>query len=151
MAIEDGIKTLLDADLTLAAILTGGVWNRDLRRKGPGATPAAFSPDPPHQVRPSAVIIPQIQIIDEFGPVGGFFGEAVVRLYAPAHATGHTAINSAVDRIIAILHTTWIANGPHGVELQIGGREGVRDSGEVDGAVTDVVTVRFASIWGLFL
>lgn len=147
MAIEDSIKAILDADTTLTDLLTGGIWNRDLRRKGPGATAGAFAPEPPHQVRPSLVVLPEVFAADDVGPAASYFGQVALRIYAPAHQTGRDVIHSAINRLIVLLSEVWVADDGNGVELRIGSRDGVGDSAEIEGAITDVLTIRVAGLW----
>ncbi len=103
---EAVVDILTDAP-TIAELLPGGVWNRELRREGAGNTAAAWGPinasDPlsPVGLRPSVVV----RDAGEFGTGFRFGADAKVMLflYVPASDAGRALIARFDARLRALL------------------------------------------------
>ena len=136
-----------DADLT--ALLSGGIYDRELKREGPGATPNAFAPTPPNQVRPAAVVRDDGDNDDVFGPRGAQQTFVTLWVYAPATANGKEAIATAIDmarsRLIGWQMPT--ANGAAATVETVAGRLGVRDDPVMTGTVVDNVRFQVTGLW----
>ena len=146
MGIAAQIASLLAGDAQLAAILPGGVWTRPLKREGPGATPEAFAAT--GQVRPAAVVRDGGETADGSGPDTAYLGFPQIFLYAPATANGRAAVESAVARIVELVHGASVAGaGQTGAGLRIASRLGVDDDPALAGAVVDVVRIQVDGLW----
>jgi hypothetical protein len=139
----------LQADSALAGILTGGLYDRSLKRTGPGATPDAYAPTPPHQPRPAGVLIDDGDDADPQGFTGGHLGFCSFWCYAPPTTNGRAAIANAIDRARHLLVGWQFAtgNGTGGRFETVGQRLGVRDDPVDEGRVLDRIRFTFASYW----
>lgn len=143
------VLAALTADATLAGILPGGIYDRDLKRAGPGATPLAYAPDPPYQPRPAAVVVDDGDDAAPTGPVGGQLGFISLWCYAPPTASGMAALADAFDRARVLLVGTVFASG-NGTTTRIeqtGQRLGQRDDPVDDGRIVDRLRFTYASYW----
>jgi len=96
MAIRSAIKSLLEADTTLMATLTGGVYGEaEISRQ---ATPAAF--DANGEIEPCALLA--VEADDPSGPFETS-SRTFVTVYFYARS-GYSAIDTALDRVFALLH-----------------------------------------------
>jgi hypothetical protein len=146
MSVTAQIASILAGDAQLAAILTGGVWTRPLKREGPGATPEAFAPT--GQVRPAAVVRDGTETADGSGPDTAFLGFPQVFLYAPATASGRLAIDAAVTRIVELLHGATVDGaGETGAGLRITSRLGIDDDPVMAGTVMDLIRLQVDGLW----
>ncbi len=146
--IVDHINTRLQSSASLLGTLSGGVWTRELKRTGPGATPGAFGPE--GQMRPAAVIADQG---DNLHPQAAAIPSAYssfpqIYLYAPATESGKQAIAGAFGQIVTLLEgwTFQTDAGPVAF-VSIVGRLGLRDSDELPGAVFDYVRCQVVARW----
>jgi hypothetical protein len=143
------ILARLQADAALTGILVGGLYDRDLRRAGPGATPAAYAPDPPHQPRPAGVVVDDGDDADPAGYVGGQLGFVSLWCYAPTTASGRAAIADALDRARHLL-VGWgfgTGNGTAARVEQAGQRLGTRDDPVEAGRVVDRLRFVVTTYW----
>ena len=139
----------LTVDSSLNALLTGGIYSRELKREGPGATPNAFAPTPPYQVRPSAVVRDDGDADDGVGPGGAQFTFVTVWFYAPATDNGKAAIADAVELTKGLL-IGWRMPTPNGTGAtveNVAGRLGVRDDPVMSGTVVDNVRFQISGLW----
>lgn len=96
MTIRNAIKSLLEADTTLLATLTGGVYGEaEISRQ---ATPGAF--DANGEIEPCALLTMEAE-----DPAGPFetSSRAFVAVYFYARS-GYSAIDTALARVYALLH-----------------------------------------------
>lgn len=96
MTIRNAIKSLLEADTTLLATLTGGVYGEaEISRQ---ATPGAF--DANGEIEPCALLTMEAE-----DPAGPFetSSRAFVTVYFYARS-GYSAIDTALARVYALLH-----------------------------------------------
>ena len=143
------ILARLQADAQLAAILPGGLYDHDLKRTGPGATPDAYAPAPPYQPRPAGVVVDDGDADAIAGIAGGLLGFVSLWCYAPTTATGRAAIAEAFDRARWLL-VGWrfaTGNGTGAAIEQAGQRLGVRDDPVDDGRVVDRLRFAISSFW----
>jgi hypothetical protein len=146
MGVAAQIANLLANDAVLAAVLTGGVWTRPLKREGPGATPEAFAPS--GQVRPAAVVRDGGEAADGAGPDGAYLGYPQVFLYAPATANGRAALESAFARIVELLHNASVVGaGESGAGVRIASRLGIDDDPVLAGTVMDMIRLQVDGLW----
>lgn len=137
----------LKADAALVALLPGGLYDRDLKRTGPGATAAAYAPAPPYQPRPAAVVTDDGDDAAPFGISGGLLGFVSLWCYAPTTATGRAAIADAIERARELL-VGWAFATPQGSGARIeqaGQRIGVRDDPVDDQRCVDRLRFAIAS------
>lgn len=142
----DRIHTRLTGEAALTAILTGGIYKRELKRSGPGSTPDAFGPE--GQPRPAAVVVDRGDITDTLGPDAAFFGAPEVWFYAGAYDNGRATIEAAWELAFGLLHR-WrfpTVNGT-AVEARVVGRLGVRDDPAMDGRLLDTMRLQTAGLW----
>jgi hypothetical protein len=108
--------TRLSGDGTLMADVTGKVWDRTLKKEGPGQTPGAWAPvvgDPSREpiMRPAIVITGPNQVSAPDGPpkdafnaepelVNGFF---TVKYYVPTTETGKLLLDTVDNRVKVLL------------------------------------------------
>lgn len=135
---------------TLAAgqytgILTGGIWDRPLKREGASHTPEAFYQSEIGKMnRPAGVILDggmsphrQVEAIPH-----AYWSFPRVILYAPASRNGKIAIESAFGRIYDLLHEWWVQTDELSyADVRFADRTGIIDNEEFIGAVS--ATVRF--------
>lgn len=105
----------LSGDATLyPGLVPGGIYDRELRRTKPGATPSAFQPVPGKQVprlRPSIVIYGPNDVDAPDGPlnVEGLLvlrdGFLRIHYYVPATDSGKAALDAIDARV------RWLLNG----------------------------------------
>lgn len=87
----------------VAALLPGGIYGRDLKRVGPGATPTAYAPSPPYTPVPAAVVVDDGEVEDPGGPPLGLLGSVSVWVYAARVASGRDEIAAALEGVRAAL------------------------------------------------
>lgn len=129
----------LTSDSSLTALLVGGIYDRELKREGPGSTPTAFAPTPPFQIRPAAVVRDDGDADDTLGPRGARFSFVTIYVYAPATANGKDAIATALA-MIEVLLIDWRMPTPNGTGATaeiVAARLGVRDDPVLMGTVMD--------------
>lgn len=108
MTLESSVRTLLLADSTLTATLTGGIFAKEstgVQGISRDTTPTAF--DASGYLKPCALVrardlTPDGNVQDGLEGIASAFQVVEVWVYADAGA-GYTAIDSAVDRIYALL------------------------------------------------
>jgi hypothetical protein len=141
----------LQADPDLMAVLAGGVWGRDLKREGSGATPDAFAPEPPHTPRPAAVVVDDGEGDDLLGPPAAQLGFLSVWFYAVRTGSGRDAVNAAVELTRrSLVNWTWpTPNLTPATIATPGMRLGVRDD-PVDGQrLLDRLRFPYVAVWRL--
>jgi len=139
----------LQADATLASLLPGGLYDRDLKRTGPGATPNAYAPSPPYQPRPAAVVVDDGDDDDLGGVAGGLRGYVSLWCYGPPTANGMAAVADALDRARWLL-VGWrfaTGNGCGAAVEQAGQRLGLRDDPVDDARMVDRLRFVVSSYW----
>jgi len=128
------------------SVLTGGVYDRELKRTGPGSTPAAFSDD--GHAKPAAVITDQGDNADTLGPGGAYLAFPWIYLYALRTDNGKLAVANAWDLLFSRLHgwrfTT--ANGT-GATVTVIGRLGRRDDQDDTTRVVDGMRLQVTGLW----
>jgi len=128
------------------SVLTGGVYDRELKRTGPGSTPAAFSLE--GHPRPAGVILDPDDNADALGPGGAYMAFPWIYLYAERHASGKAAIATAWDLLFGRLHG-WrfaTANGT-GATVAVIGRLGTRDDQDDDGRSVGGMRLQVSGLW----
>lgn len=147
----------LTSDSALMALLTGGVYDRPIKRgqtdgagrvTPPGATPQAFASVAPFQPRPAAVIVDGIDESDPFGPAAAYWSFPMIYLYAPPTTSGKETIANAWDLMHSRLHN-WrfgAANGM-GALVSVVGRIGIIDDPEDDKRVLGGMRLQVSGIW----
>jgi hypothetical protein len=147
--VTSSVLDYLKADPTLAMLLPGGLYDRDLKRQGPGATRDAYAPDPPHQPRPAAVVVDDGDDASLTGADGCQLGFLSLWCYAPTTASGRAAIAEAIDRarVLLVGFTCPTGNGAGARIEQPGQRLGVRDDPVDDGRVVDRIRFLYATYW----
>jgi hypothetical protein len=147
------IITRLSNDSDLFNILGGGsarefVFNRRLERVGNGATPTAFAPTPPHQVRPSLVVPDEGELNDPLGPQMAFNGFPEVWFYAPTTSNGRQIIDNAFKKVFDLLnlwqYSTTLGTG---VVLHVIGRLGTNDDPVLLGTLVDRMRLQADGLW----
>jgi hypothetical protein len=136
------LMTVLSNDPTLTAVLTGGIYDREIKSTGPGSTPAAFGPA--GQVRPTASLVDRGETMHPAALIGvapnAYLGFPLVYLYAQAVASGKAAIRDAKRRIRELVHGyRWTDDGGWQSEMVYLDSWGIHDSDEYPGAVYDYV------------
>jgi hypothetical protein len=131
-----------------SGLLTGGLWNRPLKRANPneaipspGSTPAAFGDaSEVGRIRYAASLVdhgdfPHIQELDI--PTA-FRMNIAIHIYAQAHESGKAQIRLIEERLFDLLHGYRFVtdNGPY-ARVFFTSRFGIVDSEEFVGAVTD--------------
>ena len=107
MSAIGAIKTVLEADATLLATATGGVWDYDeTDRQGLSRTTAPGAFDASKNIKPCVLLklrssIPDGQLADSAGQVASVRETIEVWLYQDR---GYTAIETMGLRIYALLH-----------------------------------------------
>lgn len=134
-------------DGVFSGILTGGLWNRPLKRSipggvpTPGSTPAAFGGElEGGRIRYAASLVDRGTRDHRQEPwiPTAFDGSLLIYFYAPAHDRGKLAIHQAQERVYDLLHGYRFLT-EQGVYARtfFRGTFGVSDSEEYIGAVTD--------------
>jgi hypothetical protein len=130
-----------------SGLLTGGLWNRPLKRAGmdgppiPGSTPAAFGDaNEAGRIRYAASLIdngdtPHFQ---ELSIPTTFQMSLSLYLYAPAHESGKQTLRQVESRVYDLLHNYRFQtdDGPY-ARVFFASRFGIVDSEEFMGAVAD--------------
>lgn len=103
MTLRDDIVTVLEADGTLTALLTGGIHTgTEISRTG---TPGAF--DANLEILPCALVKMESDV--QSGPFTyGYRTVVVIYLY---QRSGYDTIDAALDRILALLHDKQLWSG----------------------------------------
>lgn len=152
------IHDRLAADATLvgvlgvngySGILQGGVWTRPLKREGAGKTPEAFYvSEKGRMLRPAAVIVDrgEVEHPQRDAIPTAYDSFPLIYFYAPATATGKTAIRLASKRVFDLLDDWTFAteNGPIAFVTYVD-RVGILDSEEFIGTVYDYCRYRITS------
>jgi len=128
------------------SVLTGGVYDRELKRSGPGSTPGAFNAD--GHPRPAAVVTDPDDNADLLGPGGAYQAFPWIYLYAERHASGKAAIANAWDLLFSRLHG-WrfaTANGT-GATVTVIGRLGTRDDEDDDRRTVGGMRLQVVGLW----
>jgi len=136
----------ITTDSAVTAVLTGGVYDRELKAQGPGSTPAAFGPEGHH--RPTAVVVDSGDNADTAGPGGAFMAFPWVYLYGPRTANGKAALATAWDLLFGRLNG-WrfaTANGT-GAKVSVIGRLGARDDQDDATRVVDGMRLQVDGLW----
>lgn len=147
--VVDRVVERLTTDSDLTALLTGGIYTRELKREGNGATPDAFSSTPPYQPRPAAVIRDNGDVTDLLGPGGAQSSYITIWVLAQAHQSGRDAIAAAIELIKGRL-IGWSfpnANGAGATVENVSGRIGIHDDPVVPNRIQDAITVQIIGIW----
>lgn len=151
MSAVDLVVARLAGDPAVAAALPGGVYGRDLKRDGQGATPDAYAPNPPNQPRPAAVVVDDGEVDALLGPPLSQAGTVSVWFYAPRTQSGRDAIAAAVEASRRAL-SGWAWTTANATPARIEGpgqRLGTRDD-PVDGQrLVDRVAFPYAVVWRL--
>lgn len=145
-----------------SGILTGGLWNRPLKRPGPngvvtaGSTPAAFGNTAPEagRIRYAASIVDRGDIRHfQDQSIPSAIQEAVaIYFYAPAHESGKQAIRNAVDRVYSLLRDyRFLTDAGVYARVFFDTRYGIVDSEEFLGAVVDYCTYTIVTRKGAFV
>lgn len=137
MSIVSAIKAILEADATLAAAATGGIWDWDeTGRLGLNLTntPTAF--DGNGIIRPAIMVklrssIPDYDLADDDGQYVSLRHNVEVWIYQD---TGYTTIETMRYRVYTLLHTKRVANEGVFQMLWQGDIRGNRDT-EIDANV----------------
>ncbi len=158
-SLAEAIRAAMLGDPTLAALLTGGVWNQPLARSTAygddaypveGATPGAFEPTPPFRLRPSCVVLDRGEKPAAGGPAEGIAIYPRLHFYAADDRPGRTALRSALHRARAVLDGSRLtcdeAIAPVLVR-PLRDRLGERPSPEFDDAVMDVDRYQAIGLW----
>lgn len=107
MGILSTVKAILEADATLLATATGGVWDYDeTGRMGLSRTitPAAF--DSGKRIKPCVLLktrerVPDGELVEDANQLASYRQMLEVWLYED---TGYTNIDTMADRVYALLH-----------------------------------------------
>lgn len=136
----------LTGDTAVTAVFTGGVYDRELKSVGPGATPTAYGPE--GHPRPAAVVVDAGDNADALGPGGAYMAFPWVYLYGPRTANGKEALATAWDLLFGRLHgwrlTTANATG---ATVAVIGRLGVRDDQDDSTRVVDGMRLQVSGLW----
>lgn len=133
-------------DGAFSGILTGGVWDRPLKRSAPslptpGSTPAAFGDElEGGRIRYVATMVDRgdRDHFQEPAIPTAFVMTIQVHFYAPAHATGKQKILDAEQRTHELLHRhRFLTDDNVYATTFYRSRFGIVDSEEFRGAVTD--------------
>jgi hypothetical protein len=149
--LADAVAARLRDDPAAAAALPGGVYTRDLKREGPGATPGAYATAPPHVPVPAAVVVDDGEQPALTGPPFAQAGVVSVWFYATRSGSGRDAIAAAVEATRrALVSWSWTtANGPPARFADPGQRLGVRDDPVDAQRLVDRVSLPYAAVWRL--
>lgn len=147
----EAVVARLQGDPDLMAVLAGGVYARDVKRQGDGATPDAYAATPPHTPKPAAVVVDDGETDDILGPPAAQLGFVSVWFYAARSASGRQAVATALElarrRLVGWSWPT--ANLTPAAVVAPGFRLGVRDD-PVDGQrVLDRLRLPYAAVWRL--
>src|SRR4030095_1382445 len=101
--LDEDVADFLSTDGVLQTTLTGKVWDRSLKRRGPFSTPEAFNPVAPHDILPAAVVSNSGRTSDLCGPPGAYTGYLTVWLHGPEGPLASQSLQAAAERVIALL------------------------------------------------
>jgi len=136
----------LTSDTAVTGLLTGGVYDRELKSAGPGSTVAAWSPE--GQPRPAAVVVESGDNADPLGPGGAYQAFPWVYLYAPRTANGKATVANAWDAMFTRLHGWRFAAGAGtGASVTVVGRLGLRDDQDDTARVVDGMRLQVTGLW----
>lgn len=132
-----------------SGILQGGIWTRPLKREGAGKTTEAFYvSDKGRMLRPAAVIVDrgEAEHAQRDAIPTAYESFPLIYFYAPATATGKTAIRLASKRVFDLLDDWSFAteNGPIAFVRYVD-RVGILDSEEFIGTVYDYCRYQIVS------
>lgn len=146
--IVTSILNRLTGDASLTATLTGGIYDRPIKREGDGSTPDAFADTRPYQPRPAAVVTDGTDGADLLGPNGSYQSFPWVYLYAPPHQSGKNTIADAWDQMHSLLHNWRLptANNTDALVTVIG-RLGVMDDPEMPDRVLGGMRLQVTGLW----
>jgi hypothetical protein len=91
----------LASDATVAALATGGIWDRPLARDGWRSTPDAYVSGPSRQIRPAVVVTDNGDSDDALGPASARMGFVQVWLHAMNTDPGRNALTALAAAIAA--------------------------------------------------
>jgi hypothetical protein len=132
------------------AVLGGGVWDRPLKRSGPGATPAAFAPTPPYAQLPAAVVVDRGEAPDGGGPGAAFLAYPIVYLYAAddPNGTGRAALEAALPLVRGELDR-WAFATTAGTDVVLTpvDRLGITPDPADEGRLMDYLRVQADGLW----
>lgn len=146
MSRENDFYTVMIADATLVAILTGGVWKREtVGREGISRETTAAAFDASGYLKPCALvaqrnIVPTFDVADEMAQRRSVSQVVEIWLYED---TGYTSIDSALARLYTLFEGYQFADGYPAQLINIVDRQ--RDSGALKGH--SMVRVDFSVHW----
>lgn len=97
---EVAIKERLESDPTFVGLVLGGIWNREIKREGRGATPGAFDAD--LFLRPTVVVEGGGEVPSRLFP-GAYLDQVTLHFYCPSDSTRKALITAAHERAIKLL------------------------------------------------
>lgn len=132
-----------------SGILQGGVWTRPLKREGAGQTAEAFyTSEKGRMLRPAAVLLDRgdVEHSQRDAIPTAYDAFPLIYFYAPATATGKTAIRLARKRVFDLLDDwTFVTEyGPIAFVRYVD-RVGILDSEEFVGTVYDYCRYQITS------
>jgi hypothetical protein len=138
----------LTSDGTLTGtLLPGGIYNRPLKREGPGSTDGAWDALD-GRIKGAAVVVDGTDEQTAFGPDGSFVSFPWVYIYAEPHENGKTRIANAWDQIFGLLHKWHFATGNGtDAEVQVIGRLGVMDDPDATDRVMGGMRLQVSGLW----
>lgn len=154
-SIRHQLIAILAADAAFAALATGGVWDRDLKRNTgtvaaptPRSTPGAFDPAPPFAVRPSVVVMDGGENPSPGGVRGTFASFPRLVYYAPPTAAGEASIGAMARRARVVLdgRSVPIDGGGSAIVDVLPDRRGIVEEPDM-GAVSDWDRLAVEGYW----
>lgn len=139
------IRARIESDPALVALLVGGIYEREIKATGPGATPDAFG-EAGH-VRTAMNIVDRGDSQSQAAVAGvalhAFVAFPLLYLYDQAVATGKANIRQAKTLLRARLHGhRFLDDGGMWSEITYVDSWGIHDSDEFPGAVYDYVRLQ---------
>jgi hypothetical protein len=98
---EQAVKQRLASDATMNALLTGGIWTRDIRREGRGATAAAF--DNNLFLMPTVSIESGEEIPSGAVLYAAYMDQVSLHFYCPADEQRRGMITQAYERAVKLI------------------------------------------------
>lgn len=163
-SIQESIKTAIEADATIMAILTGGVYTRPIKRDrndgeptvivaAEGSTPDAFETDPPYRIKPNLTIDQRMsEVEDANGPNGSMMAFPILNLRARPIQTEKDKLDAAWVRLRVIFGVNgkekpFAMPGGAAMMTKIVGRLGPMDDPTFTNCVVLQVRMQINGIW----
>lgn len=153
-AAVNAIATLIKADTTIMAGLTGGVWTRPIAQnvsttsvETPGSTPDAF--DTSNRIKPCLAIVGSQEPANRFGPTGAYISAPMLHFRCLPRETSKAALDTIIGKVIQLLRGKSVAVSSYGTAgvISIAGRDDFTDDPAIPNAVLSTVTLQLDGIW----